>query len=317
MRSKFEELLKSPCGRIRAATIFSRITRQHTAGELGDWRRRVEERPDIIPEAIEKLVQYTIARGELTASIVPTIVSMKKARNLKMLFFKPDSEGTYRLLYLLLSGIPHGDMVVNLFNVDREVFEEFCRLLLEKNVIVRRGKSHELDEQELREAMNVRGLPLRAHPSSFTFAFLNYLVYFFRDIQAQPQLGVEEFCEQWQITDETSAIVFHLPARGGKSSMYIFPRLASYVRKWYYDFLAGKGKFPHIGLFIGSLYIPHRNYREASSKFLEKFLYYFLNGYVNGELLSRLVTMKTEAYINGYARNGFVHAKSFFSKIIV
>jgi hypothetical protein len=65
-----------------------------------------------------------------------------------------------------------------------------------------------------------------------------------------------------------------------------------------------------------SLYVAHKNYRDLSTKLLDKFLYYMLGGYVSGELLDKLVTLKASAFLDSkVGRIGFSRIKNFLGKM--
>jgi len=312
-RDRLELLVKGPY-KACARTIFMQITSQYTKGAFSEVRKKVQKDIDYLMDAIDALVDSIVARKELTATFVPTIVSVEKARNLKMNIVEPTKDDLYDLLYIQLSGIPYGEVVANLLNVNEDALEDFRGSLLSHEIVVESKNRYMIDIERLQAPIKKLPLPqLWDYPSIFAFVFLNYFVHFYKTGKKEVSIEAESLLRDWGITDSSSLVVFHIPGRGEKRSMHIFSGLASFIRRWYGEYLSNKEEeYPSLGLFIASLYSAHKDFRDTSANLLSKFLQYFLNGYVSGEILTKLLTLKIEAMFQQKA-GGFLRSSSFFT----
>jgi hypothetical protein len=223
---------------------------------------------------------------------------------------------------MLLSGLYSGTCVLNLIDVDEKAKDKFRRSLISDRVMFadRRGVNREMLSQVCQGS-----IPSGEHV--FAFAFLNYFLYWWKN-QMKTELEKLEkkkrgdlldemglprsLIEDWRITDETTLVVFDFPRE--KRKMYYIPKMKDFIQKWYSDFFLDPGiEFPPLGMFVSSLHA--KEYRNLSGPLLNKFLYYLLRGSVNGELLEKLVSLKTKYIVSIKRGVGIIYGKNFFSKL--
>jgi len=316
--TKLENLLRKPTGKACARVNFLLLTRQFTQlGEPRKTRELVQQDPDKLLDALTWFINYFVKdKKEYSSSIWPTLLKFSEASNFKIHKLSPTVDDMLNLWYALLSGLPHRDMIINLLNVDEDTLEEFRGKLASQDLFLR--AKPELKEDDIRSSFDNRVLPTWGHPTVLAFSVLNYIAYRAKQEVRETKEGfldISKFLEHWQIGDKSTMLVVHIPPRGGKSDVRIYSRLGLFLNKWYSDFFQSEDRCPSFGLFVSSLYTFHKDYRDLSASLLEKFLHHLLDGYVSGELLNKLVMIKTEAFIKE-KRGGISRAKSFFSKIL-
>ena len=326
MRSAKELLksfLESKANRACASNIFQLLLKQHTAGELAKIKQKIIKDPNKIWDGIESLKNEVFTNKEFTASVVPTIVSSNRARSFLFANEKePTEEEIYYWLHVLLSGLYSRPYILNLVNVDERVREKFWKHLIsgQMGFTPQRG----VDTRELTKICH-GAIPWNEH--AFAFSLLNYFLYWLKR-QTKVKLTEEVYkelldvtglpksmWEDYKITDETTLVLFIIPPRG-KREMHYFSKLKIFIQRWYPDFFSDLGlQHPPLGMFVSSLYIRDKGYRNLSEQLLNKFLYYLLQGHVNGELLAKLVTLKTNYILATERRVGIARAKDFYSKL--
>lgn len=313
--SSIEDILKKPAGKRCARANFLILTRQFIQpGEPKGIRESVRRDPDKLLDAVVQLTKYFVEKkGGYSSSIWPTLLKFSEASNLKIHKLSPTKDELLDLWSTLLSGIPHRNMIVSLINVDEECVETLKEKLISDVSLMQ--AMPELSRDALSSSLNKRILPITKYPAILVFTLINYIAY--RSKQSNGKMSdISEFLERWGITEDSMIVVIRVPFRGEKSEVHLYSRLDLFFNKWYHDFFQSDAQFPDIGIFISSLYVNHKDYRENSGNLLEKFLHYMLNGYVSGELLDKLIVTKVEAFLKEKTY-GILRAKNFFSKIII
>jgi len=283
-----------------------------------------DELKNKISDVLKKLIDVSKKEG-FDASVLPTMISIKQAPNFYIEKEIPSEKEFYKWIFLLISGIYKGDYVINLENTPPKLIEEFREgLLNEKKIILRR-------EEKLKESEGIdfqvfsQKLKIKVHPGIseilLGFLFISYFTAWIKEKEGEKtfenlieSLGLPKVIEKVGITDGATLIIFAL--HRDKKRVYYIPRIKNFIEKWYKEFLEGKEDIPTIVKFLFSFYILDKDYREYSTKLLDKFLYYFMQGYVNGELLSRLIGLKINyEFKKGGRIYGIRSAKQFFSKL--
>jgi hypothetical protein len=322
-KKQLNRFLEDGANRACASNVFWLLLRQHNTGKLAEMKQKVIRDPNKIWNGIELLKDEILRNEEFTASVVPTIVSSDRARS--FLFEgekKPTEEGIYRWLHMLLSGLYSGAHVLNLINLDEGARREFRECLINAQVMF--ADQRGIDARKLMKICH-GAMPWNEH--ALAFLFLNYFLYWLRE-QTKANLSEEEYkkflddiglprslLEDYKITDETTLVLFIIPPRG-KREMHYFPRLRSFIQRWYSDFFSDpKLRYPPLGMFTSSLYIRDKEYRDLSEHLLNKFIYYLLQGRINGELLEKLIVLKTHYVFATERKAGITRASNFYSKL--
>ena len=320
--SLLNDFLRDEQNRRYSANIIDKLTFQHKLGLINQIRRErgFAER---IQEVIEFLVNDAINKKRYTASILPTIVSPNQAPNF---WFRDEKEPTreevYRLLYMLLTGLYHGNCVVNLDNVDASILNEFRNSLVKKSIIREYEAFIGIDVKKMFQELDIRRFPLTEF--GFSLLILSHFASWLRDraskiypdhMQKIKEMGLPNVLSEMGVEETITLVTCNILRQ--KKEMYITPRLKDFVVKWYEDFMAEKQSSPCILSFLSSLYVNHKDYREMSEKLMNKFIYYLLRGYVNGELLVDMINFKTRFELKEKARCPFplYKANEFLAKI--
>jgi len=303
-----------------ASAIFDQITSQYTSGEFRDLRSKIDRDSNQIWLGIEKLKEKAIKEGEFSASIIPTIITAERARNFLFSNEKSPTESEiYYWLYLTLSGLYSGPIIVNLSNVNEKTRDVFMKDILNQQIIVKTNKAI-----NWKKLVKVCG-PMPFAEYTFAFVFLNYFVYWCRE-KSREKLEGEKYLEQLGkrgareiiqdilpdigITNETCLYICQVK---GKRTMDFIPKVKEFISRWYSDFFSNPNlKFPPIGRFLSSLYVIGS---KESAETMNKFLYHFLRGEVNGELLEKLVILKADNILKNEKHWGIFEASNFFSKL--
>lgn len=310
------KLMESPSGRSMLRTTFLMLTKQFKQpGRPREWREQVRKNPELLEPILSEFINYFVRKGDYSSTIVPTILATTEASNLSPTLKKPRRDEIEQLLCLLLTGLPHGNLLVNLINVNEDTYFKFREELIERGALVLTEDRCSLDKGRLFEPLKGRRLPI-TEPSVFAFAFLNFMVYFDRlgRKEAGFHTDFDDFFRRWRLEEDSGIIVAKIPPRGEKGEVRIYSRLGSFLKTWYSDY--ERVEEPETGLFAASLYVAHKNYRDLSAKLLDKFLHYMLGGYVSGELLDKLVTLKANAFLDPkVGKRGFSRIKNFLGKM--
>ncbi|HGE73015.1 TPA: hypothetical protein ENX78_19430 [Candidatus Poribacteria bacterium] len=309
-----EDILRKPYGKMCARANFLILTRQFVQpGQPRKIRESVQKDPDKLLDAVVHLTQYFVEeKGEYSSSIWPTLLKFSEASNLKIHKLSPTKDELFYLWSILLSGLPHRNMIVSLINVDEDCIEMLKEKLVSDVSFMQ--AIPELNREALLSSLNKQMLPITEYPAVLVFTLINYIAY--KSKNSEKMSDICEFLETWGITEDSLVVVIRVPFRGEKSEVHFYSRLDIFFNKWYRDFFTSNMQFPDLGTFVSSLYVYHKDYREVSGSLLGKFLHYLLNGYVHGELLDRLITTKTEAFLKEKTY-GVLRAKNFFSKITI
>ena len=299
------------------------MVQQHHHGIIAEIKKEGK-----IKEKIEKVIEYLIedalTNKRYTASLIPTIISPQLAPNFWFKFEKSPSENEiYKFLYLLLTGVYKGNYILNLEGISPKLINDFREKLLNKNeIILQRGKESEgISIGAISGKFGIRVQHRYIPEFLLGFLFISYFISWIREKEGEQRVkeliekfGLPKLIEESGITDEVALVIFVLQRQ--KKKMYYIPKIKNFISKWYKDFLEGKEEIPSILKFIFSFYILDKNYREISLSLINKFLYYFLQGYVNGELLAKLVELKTSYELKRKGKiYGISNAKQFFSKL--
>jgi hypothetical protein len=302
-------LISSRYGGPLAGYILSRITAQYTSGEWGELRRLAASGDSpAIHQLLDMLVEKNAWR-EYSASIIPTVLSSSVARSMKMLGGEaPSPESIYYWLYLQLSGIPVQDKIVNIIGVDDNSKTSFTSMLIDEEAL-KDGKIR-IRTDELRKPLGPGG---RSFPLDYefctAFTIINYFCYWLKAERKQ--------LEDLGLSDLSTLVVITIPMRGGrrrsfevKRSMHFIPRLASFITRWYGEYLSSDREYPPLGRFIASLHTQD----DISGHALNKFLYDFLNHRIAGQLLLKLIIARTDSILQSHAPR-IAEAGYFFQKL--
>lgn len=275
---------------------------------------RLEILPEEIEEKVEKICEFIVEKAlkeGYSALVVPFIISKEQAPNFYITEEKPKEEELWWWLYHLLTGIHYRDFVINLANIPKEINERFREYLINKNFLIFEGERSGLNMNEILSRLEVpKGIPLKEF--ILGFIFVSYFAKFWRDWKEKEKVAKIVRKEIPKITDETSLLIFVLPRQ--KKKVYVLPKLRKIISHWYRDFT--EKDIPQISKFAFSFYIADKNYKEESASLLNKFLYSFLQQHVNGELLTKLIELKTNYELKKRGRiYGISNASQFFSKL--
>lgn len=258
-----------------------------------------------------------IGDGEFSASIIPTIISARRARN--FLFSnerKPTESEIYYWLYLTLSGLYSGPIIVNLTNVGEKAKDDFVKDIRSQEIIVKSNKAI-----NWKKLVKICGpMPFREY--TFAFVFLNYFVYWYRE-KLKEKLKREEYQKKLSEMGVTQVVMSDLGVADeaclyvcvvrGKRTMDFIPKVKEFISRWYSNFFSNPDlEYPPLGRFLSSLYVIGS---EESAEIMNKFLYYLLRGEINGELLEKLTILKADNILKNEKRWGIFEASNFFSKL--
>jgi hypothetical protein len=291
-------------------------------------KKRLELKPEELEGKIEGICEFVVEKTLIegyNALAVPFMISRDQAPNFSLFEEKPKEDELWWWIYHLLTGIHFGSIVINLVNVSEEIRNEFREFLVSKKFVVIGGKSGLNTKEILSQVKVPAGIPLGEQEFILGFLFLTYFAIFWASRKGKE--SVEEFKKNLEttITSDASLFVFVLPRE--KKRVYVFPRLNRLLINWYEDLFSLKEEeppIPKISMFAFSFYIRDENYRDITCALLNKFFYYFLSGHINGEILSKLVDIKTvyelKGGIKGRIRSRFhgipkKAAEFFFSKL--
>jgi len=297
-----EDFLKDKRNRRYAAVILNKLTSQHRHGVIAEIRNKgfysfVEE----LERIIDYLVNDSIKKRRYTASILPTMISPQQAPNF---WFKNEKEPTkeeiYRLLYIILTGLYRGNLVINLDNIDSLLISDFREWLISKETLIlpEEKVAGGLDTSKIMSELNIRSFPLSEF--GFTLLLSSYFSKWLKEgikmktewKQKMEELGLPSTLSDAGINDTATLIVCNLHRQ--KKEMHIFSRFKEFILRWYGDFLRNKTESIDLILFLSSIYVRHKDYREISEKMMDKFIYYLLRGSISGELLVNLVNLKVK-----------------------
>jgi hypothetical protein len=289
-------------------------------GRPRELREAILRDPRKLENVIDDFAIYFEEKG-FSASVVPTMLSSSEASNFSL--FRPalSSDRVKQLFLTILCGIQHGNYVLSLENVDENTYYQFRERLRQNGLILKpqkTGAPYQLNKSQLSRSYAGRPLPLNK-PSILAFAFLNYFVYFGK--VGERKIELEDIFDTWRLTDTSTLIVTYLPPRGEKGEIRMYSRLSTFLTEWYANFFEEDVEHPDLGLFISSLYISDRDYCDISSSLLEKFVHQLLSGHISGEILDKLITLKTTYCITEKERKrkktvgSFSRAKKFFANL--
>lgn len=331
-KRRLEQYLRTRTHRICASAIFLRLTKQCTGGKIAEVKRRIGEgKVDHLDEGIKYIRERILEKREFMAYLIPTVISKERGRSFLFSNEKePTEEDVYYWLYLILSGIYGASgkafYIVNLLDAADEAKSRFLDHLINEGTIVLKRPEEAKRGINMHKLSEIcRGTLPFSGEHVFTFACLNYFMYFCKQRMRSPpqkleglidKWGTPKLLEEWGITDKTALLTIEIPTRGKKSKMYFFPEMGKFARRWYSDFFSTREiEYPQLGRFVASLYVMDKRYRDLSANLLNKFLFYLLRGEVNGELLEKLVRLKAIYALETGRPATISQASYFYSKL--
>jgi len=320
-----KDFLEDKQNRKYAAVILNKLTGQHRHGLIAEIRNKgfysfVEE----LEKVIDYLVNDAIKRRRYTASILPTMISPQQAPNFWFRNEKePTKEEIYRLLYIVLTGLYRGNLIINLDNVATSLMRDFRKWLISKETLIlpEEKTTGGLDPRKIINELNIHSFPLSEF--AFTLLLSSYFSKWLKDEierktewkRKMEELGLSSTLSDAGIDDAVTLIVCNIHRQ--KKEIHVFSRFKEFILRWYGDFLNNKAESIDLILFLSSIYVRHKDYRKISEKMMDKFVYYLLRGYISGELLVNLINLKIKYELK--ERKGSPHsiqkAKEFLRMI--
>lgn len=305
-------------GLIYAASIVDMITRQirTKSSKVRRLKERIPKDPSLVLNIIDELAESAVRKRFYSYSLYPSNIKPEEAPNLHLFRVAPrDLNEAFMYLYPVVTGIKYGNYVVNLSGGIRDIIRMFKTYLIYDVINLMNLEWSEL--KKLSEKINSRlgrWMNLKLSNSEFYVAFkiINYFCIWMKESGAYK--GIE-------LPDNVMLLIYNY--RRGRGGVHTIPRLGSFIRRWYGDFLADEDRErPRIEGFIDSLITrfkdPVKNkfkVDERTESLINKFLYYFVNGHVNGELLNELMNIKVKAILDDKIKFGFSNVNYFLSNL--
>jgi hypothetical protein len=280
------------------------------------WERFLERKDrDALLSLLEVLVNETSCEGGYSSMVFPAIIGRQSAPNFWLYGEKnaPTQEEAWKAVYLLLSSVPFGNILLNLDNIKDTGRKRWRGLIISEST-----------KEFLRRTRSDLNLKCKNLGSFFlSLLAITYWVYKIKEIAAQTgkELMLEEFMrevrENYGFRDDTTLIVFQM-GREKKKEIHYFSRLSSFIIKWFKDYIEGREKEPSLIKFLDSLtsISSKKINSDLVSGTREKFVFDLLKyNEVNGELLSKLVELKVQDILGSKQRFGIMNAKDFYSRL--
>lgn len=310
--TKFKKFFEKESNKNYAYPIFSSFIFGQLRGSSGGKIREILDNPESYLKNFFQLFEDLAQKKEYTASIFPTIISSKEAIN----FFlpgekKPNREEVFQYLYLVSTGIYHRNIIINLITEKENKWESFLSklkseesfIILTKNENQQSKKpsiSVEINFNTLKKYIgcNIPFIPLERN--IFLLTIINFFVVWWLKeknkikINSLEEIG-KVLTSKIGLSDNAVLIVFE-KRRNEKTKVFFYPRLSRFIQKWYSEYLkTGKEEDNYLPKFLFSL-VDFDD--ERSINYLDKFLYFLFRGNVNGEILEKLLNLKTKLIIN-------------------
>ncbi|MEM4460860.1 MAG: hypothetical protein QXY70_01845 [Nanopusillaceae archaeon] len=327
---KFKNFFSQKENKIYSYYIFSKcIFGQFNSGKI---KEILEDKKRYLSEEFFEIFEYLIKEIEknksYTASIFPTMLSFKVAKNFFLKNEKfPNREEIFYFLYLISTGIFCKNLVVNLITSNEQAWENFLeKLKSEKQFII--GLSDEKETTEINGIrvdslvrylyINKKNIPL-IERNILVFILLNFFVVWWlkenKKIRVHSLADLKNILPNEGIDERSALIIFEYGKE--KKKIFIYPRINEFIQKWYFKYLqSGEEK----DLFLPKFLFTLVDFDDKESfHHLDKFLYFLLRGYVNGELLDKLMQSKINQLKKAKKQQrklfGIKNAKEFFQAI--
>lgn len=305
------------CSPIIKKLLQANLRKRKFVIKIDNTHEKISLAPEEIEEKIQEILEFIVKKALIegySTLVVPCMISKYQAPNFYIQDETPREEELWRFLYLLLTGMHGHDYVLNLDNVSDELLSDFRTWLLNKNYVILSSEHSGLNFGELLSSLNIpRAVLLEEFIVSFLL--LSCFAKFWKEKQDEMKFAEIQGEIFAKVSDDMTFIVFVLSRQ--KKKMFIFPRMKEILTRYYEDFFESSESIPSISRFIFSLCIADKDYREKSSKLLNKLLYYMLQGYINGELLSRTIELKDGYELKKKNKRvyGILSASQFFLKL--
>lgn len=313
--------------------IVKNLLRQRKSGNkykikgYGEIKQEDLTDPIKVAEVFDYLIKNSIKNKNYDASIFPTLISKNEAPNFYFKNEKPAEEEIYWILYLLFSGLSYRDYVINLYNVNEKLREDFRKFLIneEKTIFLSSsGASFDIGKaiSSILEYRSNKKINFKIKEFILSFVFLlSFIRWIKKNLENKKEENIlsdieeilPDYLEKLDIRENVGLVVFNIPKT--KKEIYFFPRIKKIILRWCSNYLLGKTDRLDIAYTIFSFYIPHKDYVDKSVDLLNKFLYYFLQNRIDGKLLNELIILKIEYSLKERKKSNIMFAKTFFEKL--
>lgn len=249
---------------------------------------------------------------QYSTHIFPAILTRERAANFWLSGEPeiPSENEAWKGIYLLLSSVSVGNVLINLDNISNEGRIAWRRLLF--------SEDPSQFYNGIRSTFNL-------HSKNWEQFFIALLAISFftsriRERIQKSNLGLDEYLHELQkeysITDETSLVIFQLGRV--KKEVHYFTKLTSFIRTWFKDYIEGLEQEPSLVKFLDSLTATDPKNKAKAVTFLrEKLIFHLLrHNNINGKLLLQLVMIKLEDSLKKDKKlYGINYPKQFFAKL--